>query len=76
MKKQVFILEISDTRNQSWQGQIEWVQGRRKKSFRSVLELLNLLDSVVKNENRPEFSGVDGCLPTHKKGEAEALEEL
>lgn len=46
-KKQTFILEISDTQNQSWQGKVEWIQGKKKESFRSVLELLRMLDSVV-----------------------------
>lgn len=55
-KKQTFILEISDTQNQSWQGKLEWVQGRKKESFRSVLELLRLLDSVVGQEGQENHS--------------------
>lgn len=46
-EKQTFILEVSDTQSQSWQGKIEWVQGRKKQTFRSVMELLRLIDSVV-----------------------------
>lgn len=46
-KKQTFIVEISDIQNQSYQGEIEWVQGHKKQSFRSVMELLRLLDSAV-----------------------------
>ncbi len=46
-KKQTFIIEISDTQNQSYQGEIEWVQGHKKQAFRSVMELLRLLDSAV-----------------------------
>ncbi len=45
--KQTFILEVNSTQNQSWQGNIEWIQGREKQSFRSVMELLRLIDSVV-----------------------------
>lgn len=55
-KKQTFILEISDTQNQSWQGKLEWVQGRKKESLRSVLELLRLLDSVVGQEGQENHS--------------------
>lgn len=55
-KEQTFILEISDTQNQSWQGKLEWVQGRKKESFRSVLELLRLLDSVVGQEGQENHS--------------------
>lgn len=50
MKKHTFIVEVNDTQNQSWQGQIEWIQGQKKESFRSVMELLQLIDSVVYEE--------------------------
>lgn len=50
MKKQTFILEINDCQNQSWQGRLEWVQEQKKQSFRSVMELLRLIDSVVCHE--------------------------
>lgn len=46
-KKQTFIIEISDIQNESCQGQIEWVQGQKKQPFRSVMELLRLVDSAV-----------------------------
>lgn len=46
-KKQTFIIEINDTQCQSWQGSIEWIQGQKKQSFRSAMELLRLVDSAV-----------------------------
>lgn len=49
MKKQTFILEINDTQNGSWQGQLEWIQGREKQYFRSVMELLELINSTMEN---------------------------
>lgn len=52
MKKQTFILEISDTQNQSWQGNVEWVQEQKRQSFRSAMELLRLIDSVVCGNDR------------------------
>lgn len=51
-EKQTFIIEISDTQSQSWQGKIEWIQGKKKESFRSVMELLRLMDSVVCEEEQ------------------------
>lgn len=51
-KKQTFIIEVSDTQSQSWQGSIEWIQGQKKQGFRSVLELLKLMDSVVCEEEQ------------------------
>lgn len=56
-EKQTFILEINDTQSHSWQGKIEWVQGRKQQSFRSVMELLWLIDSVVCDEDRPGMAG-------------------
>ena len=49
-KKQTFVVEIQDTQSQSWQGSVEWVQGQKKQSFRSVMELLRLMDSTVSEE--------------------------
>ena len=56
-EKQTFILEVNDTQSHSWQGKIEWVQGRKQQSFRSVMELLRLIDSVVCDEDRPSMAG-------------------
>ena len=55
MGKQVFILEVDSNKNRSWQGTLEWVKGQRKESFRSMLELLRLIDSAV-NEGIMEGS--------------------
>ena len=52
MNRKTFILEMKDTQNKSWQGQLEWVQGREKKEFRSVLELLQLIASVMEEDQQ------------------------
>ena len=66
MKKQMFILEINDTQDHSWQGQLKWIQGDNKQSFRSVVELLRLIDSAI-NEEETVFaeggSGGTGDMP-------------
>lgn len=54
MKKHTFIVEISDTKEQSWQGSIEWVQTRTKRSFRSAMELLRLIESALDEERNAE----------------------
>lgn len=63
-EKQTFVLEINSTQNQSWQGRIEWIQGKEKQSFRSVMELLRLIDSVVYDE---EKNNITGAAPLAKK---------
>lgn len=47
MKNTTFIIEIKSNQNNSWQGSIEWIEGKRMESFRSVLELVKLMDSAV-----------------------------
>ena len=61
MKNQTFILKINDTQNQSWQGEIEWVQGQKKLTFRSVLELMRMIDSVV-SETDDDASDTRGFI--------------
>lgn len=56
-KKQAFILEIMDNQKNTWQGQIRWIQGGKECPFRSVLELLHLIDSAINDhEDRTESS--------------------
>lgn len=56
-EKQTFIVEIYETQNRSWQGRLRWIQGQKAKSFRSVMELLCLIDSAIgqdEKENQPD----------------------
>ncbi|MEE0954803.1 MAG: hypothetical protein U0L49_03190 [Eubacterium sp.] len=49
-----FLINIRDTQNATWQGSITWVEGQRTEYFRSVLELLRLMDSAVGKDKEPE----------------------
>ena len=71
MKKQMFILEVNDTQDHSWQGQLKWIQGDSKQSFRSVIELLRLIDSAVGEEEAASAEGAasgPGDLPAEWEG--------
>jgi len=46
-KAATFALQILFRQNVSWQGFLIWTEGKREESFRSVLELLFLIDSVM-----------------------------
>lgn len=46
-KLATFSLRILFRQNSSWQGSIMWHEGRSEESFRSVLELLLLMDSAL-----------------------------
>ena len=49
-KKTSFLIDIMDTQNHTWQGKIYWVQEKKTVTFRSALELMQLLSSAVTPE--------------------------
>ena len=55
-KKQTFIIEVVDTQDSTWQGKVSWVNGKKEQAFRSVMELLRLVDSVVGDEKEGYLS--------------------
>lgn len=46
-KLATFALRILFRQNASWQGSVTWLEGRQEQSFRSVLELIFLLDNAL-----------------------------
>lgn len=42
-----FSLRIMFRQNSSWQGSLSWLEGKREENFRSVLELLLLIDNAL-----------------------------
>ena len=42
-----FNISVNCTHNATWQGQIRWVETKQEKAFRSVLEMLKLMDEAV-----------------------------
>ena len=53
-KTQSFVLEVKSQENHSWQGTITWVEGKKKENFRSALELIRLIDSILKSESEEQ----------------------
>lgn len=47
-----FALRILFRQHASWQGSITWREGRQEQSFRSVLELLLLMDSAIQAKEK------------------------
>lgn len=43
-----FVLRIHFRMNASWQGSVRWLEGDKDENFRSVLELVRLLDSALR----------------------------
>ncbi len=46
-KTPTFVINVQYRQNASWQGTIRWVEGGIEKRFRSTLELIRLMDSVI-----------------------------
>ena len=42
-----FTVRVIFRQNASWQGSLTWLEGEKEANFRSVLELLRLMDSVL-----------------------------
>lgn len=51
-KTATFAIKVLFRQNTSWQGTIIWLEGRREQSFRSVLELIQLMDSAMQVEEQ------------------------
>ena len=49
---QSFIVTVRSHENATWQGTVQWVEGGEKQNFRSVLELLKLMDSAMEEEEK------------------------
>lgn len=47
-KLATFSLEILFRQNATWQGTVTWLEGGKSQSFRSVLELVFLMDSALR----------------------------
>lgn len=46
-KQTEFLIQIKNQENYSWQGTIHWLQENRKENFRSAIEMIRLIDSVL-----------------------------
>ena len=45
-----FIIEIKSCEHHTWQGAITWVRTNENQTFRSALEMIQMIDSSVKKE--------------------------
>jgi len=56
-KKATLALTVRFRQHNSWQGTVTWLEAGKKQSFRSVLELVVLMDSALRSSEYPEQSG-------------------
>ena len=50
-EKATFSLTIRFRRNNSWPGTVNWFESKNKQNFRSVLELITLMDSALRENS-------------------------
>ena len=55
---QSFVVTVRSQENHTWQGTVSWVEGKKQENFRSVLELLKLIDSAVETESEEDTAEV------------------
>lgn len=46
-KKGTFIVKVEYCQNETWQGQVVWADENRTERFRSMLELVKLMDGAM-----------------------------
>ena len=69
-----FLVYVQFRQCSSWQGELTWMEGRQRKAFRSVLELLRLIDSAAtaRGEGRAESDSSSGERRVRREKEARA----
>lgn len=45
------MIRMISRKNATWQGKITWLNGSETRSFRSMLELIKLMNDVMEGEN-------------------------
>ena len=54
IKKPAFLIQMLDTQNLTWQGTVTFLENNQKLPFRSVLELVKLMDSAIESSASDE----------------------
>lgn len=49
-----FVVHVKYRQHSTWQGEVVWAEKNEKKTFRSALELLKLIDSALDDEDELE----------------------
>jgi hypothetical protein len=61
-EKATFIVEVQFRQNATWQGTVSWVERKKKQRFRSVLELIKLMNDALDSDPQT-FAGWDCQTP-------------
>lgn len=47
---ETFVVRVTGWEGSTWQGQVTWLDERETRSFRSMLELIKLMDAAMEEE--------------------------
>ena len=56
-KKETFVVHVISQENATWQGQVTWLDEKETKNFRSLLELIKLMDETVQSGQESQPAG-------------------
>ena len=62
-----FIVRVQHRQNSSWQGRITWMEEDKTIQFRSVWEMIKLIESAVDTVSEPENTAEELWFPEGKK---------
>lgn len=54
-----FIVKVEHCQNNSWQGKVTWADENKTQRFRSMLELIKLMDEAVNQNQNMDEMGAD-----------------
>ncbi len=60
-QKNTFIVKIDNQQNNTWQGRIIWADENRTEHFRSMLEMLKLMDEAMATGSQVVY-GWEKCV--------------
>ena len=56
-ERETFVVRILNTQNATWQGTVSWSEQKATRRFRSMLELISLMnDALVEDESLAKWS--------------------
>ena len=47
--KETFVIQVISNQNATWQGTVQWVDQKKTVPYRSMLELIKLINSAVED---------------------------
>ncbi|MBE7723999.1 MAG: hypothetical protein E7244_06000 [Enterocloster citroniae] len=54
-----FVVHVRYRQNATWQGDVIWVEKKKRQSFRSAMELLHLINSAFESGSDKEEDGLE-----------------